>query len=71
MNFHVAQGQTVTATPDPGVTGTGNAADEKNATTQKAAVQTGDDTNILPFVVILILAILCIAGILVYRNKKK
>ena len=71
VNFHVAQGQTVTATPDPGVTGTGNAADEKNATTQKAAVQTGDDTNILPFVVILILAILCIAGILVYRNKKK
>lgn len=69
VNFHVAQGQTVTATPNPSVTGTESA--NKNATTQKSAVQTGDDTNILPFVVILILAILCIAGILVYRNKKK
>ena len=64
VNFHVAQGQTVTVTPTAAA-GSGNTAN------QKAAVQTGDDTNILPFVIILILAAVCIAVVLVYRKKNK
>lgn len=62
VNFTVsaAAGQiTVTPTPQP------TNANKRNA------VQTGDNTSIMPFIVILIVAILCIAGILVYRKKKK
>jgi hypothetical protein len=40
------------------------------AANSKDAVQTGDNTPILPFVVILILAVVCVAGIVIYRKKK-
>ena len=56
--FSVVQAADPTVTPTPGAN-------------QRSAVQTGDDTPILPLVVILIAAVICIAGILVYRKKKK
>lgn len=65
VTFTVSQAASVTAaatvTPNPSVTGT----------SQKSAVQTGDSTPILPFVIILVAAVVCIGGILVYRKKKK
>lgn len=59
--FSIAQGTVVTPTPT---------AQQKN-TDQKSAVRTGDTTAILPFVIILIVAVLCIAGVVVYKKKKK
>lgn len=38
---------------------------------RKAAVKTGDTTNIMPFVVILIIAAGCVVGVVVYRKKRK
>ena len=65
ITFTVSQAASVTApatvTPNPSVTGT----------SQKSAVQTGDSTPIVPFVIILVAAVACIGGILVYRKKKK
>ena len=61
VNFTVNAAPNQTLTP---------AADKTDAN-QKNAVKTGDNTPILPFVIILIVAIVLIAGILVYRNKKK
>lgn len=61
VTFTISQAETLTATPTPAVTGTN----------QKSAVQTGDSTPIVTFVVILIAAAVCIGGILVYRKKKK
>ena len=63
ITFNVSQAASVTATvtPNPSVTGTN----------KKSAVQTGDSTPILPFVIILVAAVACIGGILVYRKKKK
>lgn len=63
ITFNVSQAASVTATvtPNPSVTGTN----------KKSAVQTGDNTPILPFVIILVAAVACIGGILVYRKKKK
>lgn len=61
MNFRIDQGAVVTATP---------AAQQKDAN-KRAAVLTGDTTAILPFVIILIAAVVCIAGVLVFRKKKK
>ena len=58
---------TVNASPNQTLT---PAADKTDAN-QKKAVKTGDNTPILPFVIILIVAVVLIAGILVYRNKKK
>ena len=58
---------TVNAAPDQTLT---PAADKTDAN-QKNAVKTGDNTPILPFVIILVIAVVLIAGILVYRNKKK
>jgi hypothetical protein len=63
VTFTVGAAQTVTPTPTATVTPTPDA-------NQKNAVQTGDNTKILPFVIILILAVICIAGVLVYRKKK-
>ena len=42
-----------------------------NSVNQKKAVQTGDTTNIAPFVIILVIAAGCIAGVVVYKKKKK
>lgn len=61
VNFTVAAAPNQTLTP---------AADKSDAN-QKKAVKTGDNTPILPFVIILVIAVVLIAGILVYRNKKK
>ena len=61
VTFTVSQAAVLTATPSPAVT----------QTNQKSAVQTGDSTPIMTFVSILIVAVVCIGGILVYRRKKK
>lgn len=58
VSFSVVQAADPTVTPTPGAN-------------QRRAVQTGDDTPILPFVIVLIIAVVCIGGILVYRRKKK
>lgn len=61
VTFTVSQAAVLTATPSPAVT----------QTNQKSAVQTGDSTPIMTFVIILIAAVVCIGGILIYRRKKK
>ena len=61
VTFTVSQAAVLTATPSPAVT----------QTNQKSAVQTGDSTPIMTVVIILIVAVVCIGGILVYRKKKK
>ena len=61
VNFTITQGQQITATPTP----------QPNSANQKKAVQTGDTTNIAPFVIILVIAAGCIAGVVVYKKKKK
>lgn len=61
VNFSIAQGETVTPTPS---------AQQKNPD-KKSAVETGDTTAIMPFVIILIVAVICIAGVVVYKKKKK
>lgn len=60
VNFSVSAAQILTGTPTP-------TADPN----KKNAVATGDNSVIMPFVIILILAVLCIAGIVVYRKRKK
>ena len=61
VNFSIAEAQVVTptSTPIPG------------AANQRNAVQTGDDTNIMIFVIILAIAVGSIAGVLVYKKKHK
>ena len=59
--FSIAQGNNITATPTP----------QPNNANAKKAVQTGDTTNIAPFVIILIIAVVCIAGVIIYRRKRK
>lgn len=61
VNFNITQAQTVTATPTP----------QPNGATAKSAVKTGDTTNIAPCVIILVIAAGCIAGVVVYKKKKK
>ena len=61
VNFNITQAQTVTATPTP----------QPNGATAKSAVKTGDTTNIAPFVIILVIAAGCIAGVVIYKKKKK
>ena len=34
-------------------------------------VLTGDNTNITPYIVIMVIAIVVIAGVLIYRKKKQ
>ena len=70
VTFTVSQAEILTATPSPAVT----QSRQKSAVTQtnqKSAVQTGDSTPIMTFVIILIAAVVCIGGILIYRRKKK
>ena len=61
VNFNITQAQIVAATPTP----------QPNGATAKSAVKTGDTTNIAPFVIILVIAAGCIAGVVVYKKKKK
>ena len=61
VNFNITQAQIVTATPTP----------QPNGATAKSAVKTGDTTNIAPFVIILVIAAGCIAGVVAYKKKKK
>ena len=61
VTFTVSQAETLTATPSPAVT----------QANQKSAVQTGDNTPIMIFVIVLVAAAVCIGGVLVYRRKKK
>ncbi len=61
VSFTIAQGQQITATPTP----------QPNGANQKAAVKTGDTTNIIPLVILLVIAAGCIAGVVIYRKKKK
>lgn len=61
VNFNITQAQIVTATPTL----------QPNGATAKSAVKTGDTTNIAPFVIILVIAAGCIAGVVVYKKKKK
>ncbi len=37
---------------------------------RRSAVKTGDDTNVLPFVIALVVAAGCVAGVVIYRKKK-
>ena len=60
VKFSVSNGKGATATPIP--------AQKAN---QKKPVLTGDNTMILPFVIILAVAALCIVGVVVYRKRKK
>ena len=59
VNFNITQAQTVTATPTP----------QPNGATTKSAVKTGDNTPIAPFVLILAVAVGCIAGVVIYKKK--
>lgn len=61
VSFTISQAQTVTATPTP----------QPNGANQKNAVKTGDTTQIVPFVVILVIAAGAIAGTVVYKKKNK
>ena len=59
VTFTVANAAAQTITPTP----TG-AAQGRNA------VQTGDNTNIIPFVILLVVAVACVAGVVIYRKKR-
>lgn len=61
VSFNITQAQTVTATPTP----------QPNGATAKSAVKTGDNTPIAPFVIILAVAVGCIAGVIIYKKKNK
>lgn len=61
VSFKIDQAAVVTATPEA----------QQKDTNKRTAVLTGDTTAILPFVIILIAAVVCIAGVLVFRKKKK
>lgn len=61
VSFTISQAQTFTATPTP----------KPNNADQKNAVKTGDTTQIIPFVVILVIAAGAIVGTVVYKKKNK
>lgn len=64
VSFTISQPKVViTATPTP--------VQQNPAANQKKAVQTGDITNIMPFVLILAIAAGAIVGVVVYKKKKK
>ncbi len=56
--FNVSRSSEVSPTPTP------------NNYSQKTAVQTGDNTMILPFVIALVLALACAVGVIVYKKKR-
>lgn len=60
VSFKISQAQTITATPTP----------QPNGADRKSAVKTGDTTQILPFVVILVIAAGAIVGTVIYKKKK-
>lgn len=60
VSFKISQAQTITATPTP----------QPNGAAQKSAVKTGDTTQILPFVVILVIAAGAIVGTVIYKKRK-
>ncbi len=60
VNFNITQAQNVTATPTP----------QPNGAATKTAVKTGDNTPIAPFLIILAVAVGCIAGVVIYKKKK-
>lgn len=60
VSFKISQVQTITATPTP----------QPNGADRKSAVKTGDTTQILPFVVILVIAAGAVVGTVVYKKKK-
>ncbi|MDO4275325.1 MAG: hypothetical protein Q4D16_16765 [Eubacteriales bacterium] len=64
VNFSVGEPKNVTG---QNLTPAANRSDAN----KKAAVKTGDTTNIMPFVVILIIAAGCVVGVVVYRKKRK
>ncbi|MCU6764433.1 Ig-like domain-containing protein [Blautia ammoniilytica] len=61
VNFNVSQADGQDLTP---------VANRTDAN-QKNAVRTGDNTPIMTFVIILVVAVICIIGVVVYRKKKK
>ena len=61
VNFNVSQADGQDLTP---------AANRTDAN-QKNAVRTGDNTPIMTFVIILVVAVICIIGVVVYRKKEK
>lgn len=61
VNFNVSQADGQDLTP---------AANRTDAN-QKNAVRTGDNTPIMTFVIILVVAVICIISVVVYRKKKK
>lgn len=64
VSFTISQPKVViTATPTP--------VQQNLAANQKKAVQTGDTTNIMPFVLILAIAAGAIVGVVVYKKKNK
>ena len=64
VSFTISQPKVeITATPTP--------VQQNPAANQKKAVQTGDTTNIMPFVLILAIAAGAIVGVVVYKKKKK
>lgn len=60
VSFKISQAQTITATPTP----------QPKGAAQKSAVRTGDTTQILPFVVILVIAAGAIVGTVIYKKRK-
>ena len=61
VNFNVSQADGQDLTP----------AANRTEANQKNAVRTGDNTPIMTFVIILVVAVICIIGVVVYRKKKK
>ena len=61
VNFNVSQADGQDLTP----------AANRTDVNQKNAVRTGDNTPIMTFVIILVVAVICIIGVVVYRKKKK
>lgn len=57
VSFKVSDPVGQTVTPTPGAQ-------------SKQAVKTGDDTNVLPFVIALVVAVICVAGVVIYRKRK-
>lgn len=57
VTFKVSDPVGQTVTPTPGAQ-------------SKQAVKTGDDTNVIPFVIALVVAVICVAGVVIYRKRR-
>lgn len=57
VSFKVTDAAGQTITPTPGAQ-------------SKQAVKTGDNTNVVPFVIALVVAVICVAGVVIYRKRK-